>query len=95
VSRTAVEAVLEARRMHGLPIGYIRLKTLWPFPEARLRDLVRVAETIFVPEMNLGMMEHPVTEALRDRCRRVTTIPSLGCLHTPDQILARIREEIR
>jgi 2-oxoglutarate ferredoxin oxidoreductase subunit alpha len=94
VSRTAVEAVLEARQMHGIPIGYIRLKTLWPFPEARLRDLVQEAEMIFVPEMNLGMMKHPVTEALRDRCRRVTTIPSLGCLHTPDQILARIREEI-
>lgn len=94
VSRTTVEAVLEARRIHGIPIGFIRLKTLWPFPEARLRELVREAETIFVPEMNLGMMIHPITEALRDRCRRVVALPSLGCLHTPDQILDRIREEI-
>jgi 2-oxoglutarate ferredoxin oxidoreductase subunit alpha len=93
VSRTAVEAVLEARQVHGIPVGYIRLKTLWPFPEARLRELVRNAEKIFVPEMNLGMMKHPITEALRDRCRMVAAVPSLGCLHTPEQILARIQEE--
>jgi len=95
VSRTAVEAVLEARRIHGVAIGFIRLRTLWPFPEAKLRHLVPGVETIFVPEMNLGMMKHPITEALRDRCRKVVAIPSLGCLHTPDQILARIREEIQ
>ena len=28
--------------------------------------------------MNLGMMRHPIMEALRDRCRRVVSIPSLG-----------------
>ena len=94
VSRTAVEAVIEAREIHDIPIGFIRLRTLWPFPETRLRDLVKEADNIFVPEMNLGMMIHPITESLRDRCRRVVGIPSLGCLHTPDQILARIREEI-
>ena len=95
VSRTAVEAVIEARHIHGIAVGFIRLKTLWPFPESKLRKLVTGVETVFVPEMNLGMMKHPVTEALRDRCRRVVSIPSLGSLHTPDQILARIREETR
>ncbi|MGE5256461.1 MAG: 2-oxoacid:acceptor oxidoreductase subunit alpha [Hyphomicrobiales bacterium] len=94
VSRTGIEAVLEAREQRGIPIGFIRLKTLWPFPERRLRDLVPVVDTVFVPEMNLGMMVHPVTEALRDRCRRVVPIPSLGSLHSPEAILARIYEEI-
>jgi 2-oxoglutarate ferredoxin oxidoreductase subunit alpha len=94
VSRTGIEAVLEAREQRGIPIGFIRLNTLWPFPERRLRDLVPAVDTVFVPEMNLGMMIHPVTEALRDRCRRVVPIPSLGRLHAPEAILARIYEEI-
>jgi hypothetical protein len=51
-------------------------------------------DTVFVPEMNLGMMRHPVTEALRDRCRRVVSIPSLGALHSPELILDRITEEL-
>ena len=95
VSRTAVEAVMEAREVRGLDIGYLRLKTLWPFPEKKLRELIHKVDTIFVPEMNLGMMKHPVTEALRDRCKKIVSIPSLGSLHTPEYILSKIDEEIK
>ncbi len=94
VSRTGVEAVLEAREQRDIPLGFIRLKTLWPFPEEQLRALVPEVDTIFVPEMNLGMMKHPITAALRDRCRRVVSIPSLGGLHSPELILGRIYEEL-
>jgi 2-oxoglutarate/2-oxoacid ferredoxin oxidoreductase subunit alpha len=93
VSRTGIEAVIEAREKHDIKIGFIRLKTLWPFPENQLRNLVSEIETIFVPEINLGMMKHPITEALRDRCRRVVSIPSLGTLHSPEMILTRMMEE--
>jgi 2-oxoglutarate ferredoxin oxidoreductase subunit alpha len=94
VSRTGIEAALEAREQRRIPIGFVRLKTLWPFPEQQLRAQVPELDTIFVPEMNLGMMKHPVTEALRDRCRRVVSIPSLGGLHSPELILDRICEEL-
>jgi 2-oxoglutarate ferredoxin oxidoreductase subunit alpha len=91
VSRTAAEAVIEAREA-GIAVGFIRLETLWPFPEGRLRGLIGDVETVLVPEMNLGMMVHPIAEALRDRCRRVIPIPSLGRLHSPEMVLERIRE---
>jgi len=94
VSRTAIEAVIEAREERGLPLGYLRLVTLWPFPEKKLREIVLDVDTIFVPEMNLGMMKHPITEALRDRCRRIVSIPSLGMLHSPEYILSSIYEEL-
>jgi 2-oxoglutarate ferredoxin oxidoreductase subunit alpha len=94
VSRTAIEAVSEARKKYGIDIGYLRLKTLWPFPEQKLRDAVHSVDTIFVPEMNLGMMKHPITEALRDRCNKIVSIPNLASLHTPEYILSRIHEEI-
>jgi 2-oxoglutarate/2-oxoacid ferredoxin oxidoreductase subunit alpha len=94
VARTGIEAVLEARAERGLSIGFIRLHTLWPFPERQLRDLLPAVDTVFVPEMNLGMMVHPITEALRDRCRRVVSIPSLGSLHSPEMILERIYAEL-
>ena len=94
VSRTGIEAALEARERWNIPIGFVRLKTLWPFPEQQLRARLPELDTIFVPEMNLGMMKHPVTEALRDRCRRVVSIPSLGGLHSPELILGRICEEL-
>jgi len=94
VSRTAMEAVAEARESRGLKIGYIRLRRLWPFPEKQLRDIVCDVDTVFVPEMNLGMMKHPITEALRDRCRRIVSIPSIGVLHSPDYILSEVYKDI-
>lgn len=94
VSRTGIEAVIEAREKKGIALGFIRLKTLWPFPERRLREMVPGVDTILVPEMNLGMMKHPITEALRDRCQKVVAVPSLGSLHTPEAILASIYEEL-
>jgi len=93
VSRTAMEAVIEAHEGNGLELGYIRLVTLWPFPEEKMRKIVGNVDTIFVPEMNLGMMRHPITEALRDRCKKVVSIPSFGILHSPEYILSRIQEE--
>jgi 2-oxoglutarate ferredoxin oxidoreductase subunit alpha len=92
VSRTAMEAAIEARE-EGLEVGYLRLISLWPFPEEKLRRIVSPVDTIFVPEMNLGMMKHPITEALRDRCKKVVSIPSLGILHSPEYILSKIHEE--
>jgi 2-oxoglutarate ferredoxin oxidoreductase subunit alpha len=92
VSRTAVEAVMEARRKRGINVGFLRLVTLWPFPETKLREVVDDVDTVFVPEINLGMMKHPITEALRDRCKRIVSIPTLGCLHSPEMILSKICE---
>ncbi|MCF8107867.1 MAG: 2-oxoacid:acceptor oxidoreductase subunit alpha [Desulfohalobiaceae bacterium] len=94
VFRSAIEAVNEAREQKGLKIGLVRLVTLWPFPGKQLRRLIGGAGRIFVPEMNLGMMLHPVTEALRDRCERIVPIPELGRLHTPELILSSLYQEL-
>ncbi len=90
VARTGLEAVKELRQIHGLRIGFIRLVTLWPFPEEQLCNLISKVKNIFVPEMNLGMMKHPITEALRDKCERVISIPEIGALHSPELIMDQI-----
>jgi 2-oxoglutarate ferredoxin oxidoreductase subunit alpha len=95
VARTGVEAVMEAREAHGIKIGFLRLVTLWPFAENVLRKLIKKAGTVFVPEMNLGMMSHPITEAFRDRCDRIVSIPSIGALHSPEALLEKICEALK
>jgi 2-oxoglutarate ferredoxin oxidoreductase subunit alpha len=94
VARTGVEAVMEARHKYGIRIGFLRLISLWPFADNVLRQLINKANAVFVPEMNLGMMIHPVTEALRDRCQRIVSIPSIGALHSPEAILEKICEVV-
>jgi len=93
-SRSSLEAVMEARDRGRSDVGYLRMVTLWPFPEETLRRLVPPGvQRIIMPEMNLGMMIHPVREALRDRMEKFVPVPSLGTIHTPEMILEAIEAQ--
>lgn len=63
-ARGALAAVREARE-RGVRAGLLRLKTLWPFPEAQVEALGRRVRKILVPEMNHGQMAGEV----RKQCR--------------------------
>ena len=92
VARTGIEAVKEIRDVYGIKMGFIRLITLWPFPEEKLRNLISTVKTVFVPEMNLGMIKHPITEALRDKCDQVVAMPEIAALHSPEKLVKQILE---
>ncbi len=88
-ARPAYKAVLAAQK-EGESIGFIRLKTLWPFPENQLTKLVKDMKRIFVVEMNMGMM---IREIERVGCQaQVTGIPKVGGeIHHSNEILQKIR----
>jgi 2-oxoglutarate ferredoxin oxidoreductase subunit alpha len=52
-ARSAVAAVKAARR-RGTKAGFLRLKTLWPFPDRELREALSGVTKVLVPEMNRG-----------------------------------------
>jgi 2-oxoglutarate/2-oxoacid ferredoxin oxidoreductase subunit alpha len=67
VARAARQAVTEARAK-GIPVGLLRPRTLWPFPDQELRALCRRVARIIVPEMNLGQIAHEVEWAVQGAC---------------------------
>jgi len=89
-ARSAIQAVKEARQ-EGIKCGMIRLVTIWPFPETRIRDLIEAGNVkrFIVPEVNLGQ--------LRREVERLTHLPVLrlnhagGAMPTPNEILELIR----
>jgi 2-oxoglutarate ferredoxin oxidoreductase subunit alpha len=88
-SRAIYEAVEEAEK-RGVKVGYVRLKTLWPFPEKPVQKLAEKAEKIIVPEMNLGQI---VNEVKRVACSaEVVPLNKIGGgeLITPEEILGKI-----
>jgi 2-oxoglutarate ferredoxin oxidoreductase subunit alpha len=93
-ARSAFEAVEELRARGRKDLGFLRLKTLWPFAENKIRSMVGQLENVFFPEMNLGFMLHPLKEALRDRVQKFTPIPCLGQLPAPDQIIGKVEEAL-
>jgi len=90
-SRAVYEAV-ETAEAKGLRVGFVRLKTVWPFPEKAVKRLAESAKKIIVPEMNLGQM---VREVQRVACKsKVVPLNKIGGgqLITPEEIYAKILE---
>jgi 2-oxoglutarate ferredoxin oxidoreductase subunit alpha len=89
-ARSARHAVNEARD-EGRKVGLLRLITVWPFPETRIRELIQQGKVrrFIVPEVNLGQ--------LRREVERLTQLPVVclnhagGAMPTPDDILELIR----
>ncbi len=91
-ARSAQRAVREARE-NGIPVGLLRLISIWPFPERLFEDLSERTETIIVAEMNLGQISREI--------QRVIGRPVQGVYHAggemipPDPILEAIMEAAR
>lgn len=90
-SRAVYEAVDEAEA-RGVRVGFVRLKTIWPFPEKAVRTLANAARKIIVPEMNLGQVYHEVQGIASPT--RVVPLNKIGGgeLITPEELLVEIME---
>lgn len=92
-SARPAEAAVEKARAEGKKVGLLRLKLVWPFPINEIEKLSQQVEKIFVPEMNLGQIIHPVREYARGNCE-VVSIPKIGGeMHTVEEIYKYIKGE--
>ena len=93
-ARSAQEAVQIAQR-NGVRVGFLRLLTVWPFPDKKIRELSRAGvRTFVVPEINYGQVAREV-----ERCaggKEVILAARMGgAVHTPEMILEAIEEAAR
>ena len=94
-SRAIYEAV-EIAEAGGVKTGYIRLKTIWPFPEKAVRQLAETAEKIIVPEMNLRQIFYEV-QRVANRFAEVIPLNKIGGgeLITPEELFGKIQESVK
>ncbi len=90
-SRIAIRAVHEARKL-GLKVGALRLITVWPFCEARIRELASRVKAIIVVEINYGQMVREAERCVAGRCRVVSVNHCGGAVHDPKVIVEAIKE---
>jgi 2-oxoglutarate/2-oxoacid ferredoxin oxidoreductase subunit alpha len=88
-ARIALQAIKQAR-LEGIKAGMLRLITVWPFAEERLRQLARRVKAFVVPEINYGQIVLEV-----ERCGggiKTIPVPHMGgSVHSPESILEAIR----
>ena len=93
-SRVAQRAIDMARN-RGLKVGKLRLITVWPFPENKIRELAGRTKAFVVPELNLGQMVREVERAAGGKARTIHVPHAGGSVHHPEDILAAIQEALR
>jgi 2-oxoglutarate ferredoxin oxidoreductase subunit alpha len=90
----ALYDVVGGAKAKGVTVGYVRLRTLWPFPEKAIKKLAEATDKILVPEMNLRQIFYEVQRAAEGKAK-VIPINKIGGgeLITPEELLSKILEE--
>jgi 2-oxoglutarate ferredoxin oxidoreductase subunit alpha len=93
-SRAVYETVGLAKEK-GIEIGFIRLRTIWPFPDNIIQKIAQNAKAIFVPEMNLRQIFYEVERAAHN-CAPVFSINKIGGgeMITPDELMSEILRRV-
>ncbi len=91
VSRIAVEQA----RAEGVRVGMLRLITVWPFPEDRIRDIAGQTRVFVVPEVNYGQISLEVERCACGKAKTVLVPHMGGGVHAPRTILEAIKQVVR
>jgi 2-oxoglutarate ferredoxin oxidoreductase subunit alpha len=93
-ARTAARPIRIAREM-GLKVGLLKMVTVWPFAEDRIRELARQVRAFVVPEINMGQIALEVERSAAGQARTILVPHAGGGLHEPDDILNAIKRAVQ
>jgi 2-oxoglutarate ferredoxin oxidoreductase subunit alpha len=91
-SRVALRAIQMAEEKGLTKIGKIRLITIWPFPENKIRELASKVKAFVVPEMNYGQIVLEVERCAAGKCKTISVPHGGGTVHQPETIFKAIEE---
>jgi 2-oxoglutarate ferredoxin oxidoreductase subunit alpha len=83
---------LEQARAEGIRVGYLRLITVWPFPEERVRQLAKGIRAFVVPEINLGQIVREVERCAAGQAHVFGVHRAGGDVLEPEHVLNTIRK---
>jgi 2-oxoglutarate ferredoxin oxidoreductase subunit alpha len=91
-ARTALYAVKRLRK-EGFKVGFLRLKTIWPFPEEVITKVAAALKRVLVPEMNRGQVAGEVRKCAS--CEVISLSQTNGEVIPPDNVLDGLRRMSR
>jgi 2-oxoglutarate ferredoxin oxidoreductase subunit alpha len=93
-SRVTLPAVFKARKK-GIKVGYIKMITVWPFPEKRVRELAKKVKAFVMPEINLGQMVLELERCAGGKAKVYHVPHAGGWVHDPEDIYKVIEEAVK
>ena len=90
----AADRAVSLARKEGIRLGLLKLQTIWPFPEERVRKLARNCPLIIVPELNFGQVRSEVERLSAGQTRIEGINKADGNQITPIEILNAVRSKL-
>jgi len=92
----AVYEVVDLAKEKGIKVGFVRLKTIWPFPERKVQELAQNAKAIIVPELNMRELFYEVERAVHG-ATPVFSVNKVGGseMITPEELLAEVERRVQ
>jgi 2-oxoglutarate ferredoxin oxidoreductase subunit alpha len=82
---------IELARREGIRVGYLRLITVWPFPDERIRELAKGIRAFVVPEINMGQIVREVERCAAGQAQVFGANRAGGDILEPHYVLDVIR----
>ncbi|MFC1987077.1 2-oxoacid:acceptor oxidoreductase subunit alpha [Chloroflexota bacterium] len=95
ISARIAKFAVELARQEGIRTGMLKLVTVWPFPEQRIRDIARQVKAFIVPEINNGQISLEVERCAGGAADTILVPHMGGGVHRPETILEAIRKVVR
>jgi 2-oxoglutarate ferredoxin oxidoreductase subunit alpha len=89
-ARTSLWPIQQARQ-EGIRVGFLRLITVWPFPEERIRQLAKEIRAFVVPEINMGQIVREVERCAAGQAQVLGANSCGGDVLDPHLVLNAIR----
>jgi pyruvate ferredoxin oxidoreductase alpha subunit len=90
-SGTAVSQSREAIRLlelEGIKVGLIKIKTIRPFPHEEIREALKNAKTVFVPEFNIvGWLAREIKAVVPDNDKIIAGPHVAGGMTMPSEVI--------
>lgn len=92
ITARAAQQTVNELRAEGVKVGLFRPVTLWPFPEAALKEVTKGAKAIIVPEMNQGQLVLEVERLLARDLPVIALNRFDGEAISPEEIANKVKE---
>jgi 2-oxoglutarate ferredoxin oxidoreductase subunit alpha len=90
-ARTSLWPIEQARK-EGIKVGYLRLITVWPFPEDTISKLAKKVSAFVVPEINMGQIVREVERSAAGQAQVFGVHKPGGDILDPGDVLNAIRK---
>ena len=94
ISARVAQFAVERAREEGIRVGMLRLITVWPFPEERIRQISQRVKAFVVPEINCGQIALEVERCAGGMANTVLVPHMGGGAHRPETIIDAIRSAV-